>query len=124
LKKRLLVVDDEEDITDSLKLGLERHGFTVDVYNDPREAIAAFKPKKYDLVLLDIRMPVLSGFQVYRELSKLDRSVKVCFLTAFEVYEDEFKRLFPGLEVQRFIKKPISISDLSALLTEMTGPSV
>jgi DNA-binding response OmpR family regulator len=110
--KKILVVDDEPDITASIKSGLERKGFEVHTYNDPLKALGAFKPDTYDLMLIDIRMPKMNGFELYREIKKKNDKVKICFFTAFEVYYDEFRRMFPNLEVKCFIRKPITISDL------------
>lgn len=113
LKKRILVVDDEADIAFIIKKGLEKEGFAVDTEQDPKKALANFKPGLYDLLLLDIRMPGMSGFELYREIRKIDPKVKVCFITAFEMYFDEFKRVFPKIHVSCFIHKPITISQLA-----------
>jgi DNA-binding response OmpR family regulator len=110
--RRLAVVDDEPDITTVLKRGLEHHGFAVDVFNDPQVALANFRPNNYDLMIIDIRMPKINGFDLYRELKKRDGSIKVCFLTAFEIYYEEFRKMFPTIDVKAFIRKPISISSL------------
>jgi DNA-binding response OmpR family regulator len=110
--KRIAVVDDEPDITTVLKKGLEHHGFAVDIFNDPQAALDSFKPRQYDLMIIDIRMPKLNGFDLYRELKKRDESVKVCFLTAFEIYYEEFRKMFPTVDVRAFIRKPVSISNL------------
>ena len=110
--KRIAVVDDEPDITNVLKKGLERHGFTVDTFNDPRAAIASFQPMYYDLMVIDIRMPRINGFDLYRQLKKRDTGVKVCFLTAFQIYYEEFRKMFPTIDVKAFIIKPVSISNL------------
>ncbi len=63
-------------------------------------------------MIIDIRMPKLNGFDLYRELKKKDGSVKVCFLTAFEIYYEEFRKLFPTIDVRAFIRKPVGISSL------------
>jgi DNA-binding response OmpR family regulator len=110
--KRIAVVDDEVDITAVLKKGLEHHGFAVDIFNDPQAALASFQPGVYDLMIIDIRMPKLNGFDLYRELRKKDGGVKVCFLTAFEIYYEEFRKMFPTVDVRAFIRKPVSISSL------------
>ncbi|HXG07881.1 MAG TPA: response regulator [Nitrososphaera sp.] len=114
--KKVAVVDDELDITTVLKRGLEHHGFSVDVFNDPYAALVSFKLGYYDLMIIDIRMPKLNGFDLYRELKKKDPNVKVCFLTAFEIYYDEFRKMFPNIDVRAFIRKPISISSLVSQL--------
>lgn len=110
--KRILLVDDEPDVTTTLKMGLEGTGYKVDAFNDPAEALSKFKVGVYDLLLLDIKMPKMNGFQLYEELEKLDRSAKVCFITAFEVYYRSLRELFPQIEIDCFIKKPIETEEL------------
>ena len=115
-RKRLLIVDDEPDITSVLRRGLEQYGFAVDTFNDAVETLSHFKVGYYDLLLLDISMPKMNGFELYNEMAKIDNKVKVCFMTAFEMYRDEFKRLFPKLSLNCFANKPISIKTLANLL--------
>jgi len=113
MKKRILIVDDEAGITTSLKLGLKRKGYQVDTYNDPLVALSNFRSDAYDLVVIDIRMPQMSGFELCREIRKIDESVKVCFFTAFEIYREEFHMIFPELSVDCFLRKPMSIAEFS-----------
>jgi two-component system, OmpR family, response regulator ChvI len=101
-KKRILIVDDEPDITLSLGIGLEQYGFEVQVFNDAKEALSNFTANYYDLLLFDINMPKMNGFELYKEIEKLDNKVRVCFMTAFELYLDEFKRLFPKFSLSCF----------------------
>jgi DNA-binding response OmpR family regulator len=110
--KKIAIVDDEPDITAVLKKGLEQNGFAVDTFNDPRVALSNFKPQFYDLMIIDIRMPHINGFDLYRELKKKDRSVRVCFLTAFEIYYEEFRKMFPNIDVRAFVRKPVGIAAL------------
>jgi DNA-binding response OmpR family regulator len=110
--RNIAIVDDEPDITTVLKKGLEQQGFAVDAFNDPSFALAEFKPDQYDLVIIDIRMPRINGFDLYRELKKKQGNLKVCFLTAFEIYYEEFRKMFPSIDVRAFIRKPVSISAL------------
>ena len=117
-KYRILVVDDERDIASVIKKGLEAQGFQVDAFLSPDEALNHFKAGKYDLLLLDIRMPTMNGFQLYRELKKIDEKAKICFITAFEIYYDEFKKMFPKIRVNCFVRKPVSIEALSRLIRE------
>jgi two-component system, OmpR family, response regulator ChvI len=119
---RILLVDDEPDVTISIKLGLETQekGFVVDISNDPIEALANFKAESYDLLLLDIKMPQMNGFELYEKIRKIDNKVKVCFITAFEVYYGSLRELFPTVNVECYIKKPIAIPDLvGRLKTEL-----
>ena len=110
--RRIAIVDDEPDITAVLKKGLEQNGFSVDAFNDPRVALSNFKPEYYDLMIIDIRMPHINGFDLYRELKKKDSSVRVCFLTAFEIYYEEFRKMFPNVDVRAFVRKPVGIAAL------------
>jgi two-component system, OmpR family, response regulator ChvI len=112
-KPRILIVDDDPDITYSFKIGLEQHGFDVETFNNPILAISDYVSGSYDLLLLDIRMPLMDGFELYKEIRKKDEKVKVCFITAYEISEDGFKRSFPEMVLKHFIKKPISIPDLA-----------
>ena len=116
---RVLIVDDEVDITDALKAGLERRGFKVDTFNDPIQALANFKPSLYDISILDIRMPKMNGFELYREMRKVDGRASVCFLTAFDVHKEEFEKMFPDVKVKAFLKKPITIDSLVTNLNEL-----
>ena len=119
MEPRVLIVDDEVDITDALKAGLERRGFKVDTFNDPVEALADFKPSVYDISILDIRMPKMNGFELYREMRKVDGRASVCFLTAFDVHKEEFEKMFPDVKVKAFLKKPITIDSLVSNLKEL-----
>lgn len=110
--RKLAIVDDEQDITTVLKRGLEQNGFAVDAYNDPQAALNSFKPDYYDLMIIDIRMPKINGFDLYREVRRKDANVKVCFLTAFEIYYEEFRKMFPTIDVKAFVRKPVGISTL------------
>ena len=111
---RILVVDDEEDITLVVKKALESNGFTADAFSDPRSALKNFRPGLYDLVLTDIKMPQMDGFELYREIRRMDGAVKVCFLTAFEMYQEELE----ATGVKCFIKKPVSIGYLLEIVRD------
>lgn len=110
--KRILIVDDDPDITLTFKLGLEKKGFVVTVFNDPLKALSKFTGNQYDFVLLDVRMPKMNGFELYREIEKIDDNLKVCYITAFVVYYESLKEIFPTTKVCCFIKKPIEIDKL------------
>jgi DNA-binding response OmpR family regulator len=112
-KKRILVVDDEPDLTRLCSLALEYHGFEVDTFNDSEKALSNFKPDYYDLVILDIKMPKMDGFELHDELKKKDNNAKVCFLTASELYYEKFrKREYHALDKNLFIRKPIDNEEL------------
>lgn len=116
---KIAIVDDEPDITTVLKKGLEQYGFVVEAFNDPEVALSNFKPDYYDLMIIDIRMPKIDGFELYRELRKRDSKVKVCFLTAFEIYYEEFRKMFPNIDVRSFVRKPVAISSLVKQINAM-----
>jgi DNA-binding response OmpR family regulator len=117
---RILVVDDEPDLTQVSTLALEYHGFKVDSFNDPQEALSKYKPGLYDLVILDIKMPKMDGFELYYEIKKKDNNANVCFLTASELYYEEFrKKEYYALDRNRFIRKPIENEELVKQITKM-----
>ena len=117
---RILVVDDEPDLTKVSTLALEYHGFKVDTFNDPEEALSKFKPGSYDLIILDIKMPKMDGFELYHEIKKKDNNAKVCFLTASELYYEEFRNEeYRALDRNLFIRKPIDNEDLVKQINKM-----
>jgi two-component system response regulator ChvI len=122
-KKRILLVDDERDITIAFRMGLESNGFIVDTFNDPQGALSNFKAGLYDLLLIDIKMPKMNGFELYQEIEKIDNRVKVCFITAFEVYYKSLRELFPTTNVDCFIKKPITTDELVERISTELGAS-
>ena len=121
LLKKVLVVDDETDIAEVVKQGLELQGIQVDAFNDPQKALEHFRPDTYDVVVLDVRMPRMNGFQLYREIMKRDDSTKVLFITAFEESPEEFRKAFPELDTHRFMKKPFTISKLKDRIMQGIG---
>jgi DNA-binding response OmpR family regulator len=111
-KRRIMVVDDERDISMLFKSGLERNGFSVESFNDPELALSRFKPCYYDIVLLDIRMPKMNGFELCNEIRKQDSKVKVFFVFTFEIPEEEIRRYLPELDEKCILKKPVLMRNL------------
>jgi CheY-like chemotaxis protein len=113
-KKRIMLVEDEDDIILLFKMILESDvGLKVDSFTDPFSALNNFKLGLYDLILIDIALPKMNGFELYKKIRKLDNKVKICFLTAGEMYYEEVrKQVFPELEANCFIRKPITNEDL------------
>jgi len=113
-KRRILVVDDEPDMTLLFKMALESDdSFTVSTFNDPLIALSNFKAGLYDLIILDIKMPKMDGFDLYQEIKKIDSQVRICFLTASEMYYEEFrKEAYYTLDRDMFLRKPIENEDL------------
>jgi two-component system, OmpR family, response regulator ChvI len=118
---KILIVDDEPDITLTLGKGLEQGGYEVDIFNDPLEALSNFRPDTYQLSILDIKMPNMTGFELYRKIRDIDSKAKVCFVTAFETYYEKFKQeFFPLEEIKGFIRKPVEIEDLIKFVDQVT----
>ena len=112
-KKRVLLVDDEPDITEFCSIALEYHGFKVDTFNDSIKALSNYKSDYYDLVILDIKMPKMDRFQLYNEIKEKDHKAKFCFLTASELYYEEFRNeQYRILDRNLFIQKPIANEEL------------
>ena len=119
---RILVVDDEPDVNLTLKISLEDKGFKVDTFDDPLLALENFKAGVYGLLILDIKMPEMNGFELYREIKKIDDKVKVCFLTALTElhdYEAFRKEVFPKVGERYFIQKPIENEEMIKRVNEM-----
>jgi CheY-like chemotaxis protein len=121
ISKRILIVDDEPDVAMTLKLGLESSNdddkkiikFDVTSYTDPAEALSDFKPNFYHLLLVDITMPIMNGFEVCEKILLLDINVKVCFMTAGEINQEAIRELYPLRTIGGcFIKKPVEIDHL------------
>ena len=104
---RILLVDDESDITLSISIGLEDGGFEVHTFNSPLKALSNFKSGLYTLAILDVKMPEMNGIDLCKEIRKIDGNVRICFLTAFDSRYEEFRRYSDC-----FIRKPITIEDL------------
>ena len=113
MKKKILLVEDEQDLSVVFNMVLEDGGYEVDCFTDPLLALKNFESGFYDLVILDIKMPEMDGFELHRKLKKIDNAVKICFLTASEMYYEEFrKEEFCGLDKDLFLRKPIKNEDL------------
>jgi DNA-binding NtrC family response regulator len=112
--KNILFIDDEKDVTLTIKIILEETGlFHVDIFNDPDLTLKRFKPNFYALAIIDIMMPKMGGFELYEHLKKIDPNLRVCFLTASEMYHQEVREVeHCALNEDLFLQKPISNKDL------------
>ena len=122
MNKRVLLVDDEPDLNLTLKITLEENGFKVDSFTDPLSALENFKEQDgmYELLILDIKMPQMDGFELYRQIKKIDDKVKVCFLTTGEMdYEKFTKELFPALDKNCYNQKPMENETLIKRLNKI-----
>ncbi len=121
-RKKILIVDDEADVTFTIKVILTSNGYQVDAFEDAEEALAQFRKEAYFLVFLDIKMPKMNGFDLYQKLREIDKDIKVCFLTAlgeFDEYYKQYKKedLAPVWGIRHIVRKPI---DNSKLLEEVS----
>ena len=108
-----MIVDDEQEIARLFAITLQDNGFVADVFNEPLSALSNYKAGLYDLLLLDIKMPTMNGFELYQKIRDIDEKAQACFITAHEEFINDFRRLFPCLEeVDRFVTKPIEMHNL------------
>ena len=131
LLKRILIVDDEPDVILTFKVGLETYHygnhddndktrFEAYTYNDPLEALSEFKPHFYDLMLVDVYMPKMNGFQLSEKILELDSNVRICFMSAAEINIEALREVYPKLGFGCFMIKPLTIEYLvKRLLAEL-----
>jgi CheY-like chemotaxis protein len=118
--KRILIVDDEADLTITFKAGIEDNNkndiaskrIEVHTSNDPVAALSEFKPNYYDLLLVDINMPHINGFELCEKILAIDINVKVCFMSSVEINREGLREIYPALSLGCFIRKPVSIDYL------------
>jgi CheY-like chemotaxis protein len=125
----ILLIDDELDITLTIKGILEDAGFKVDSYNDPLLVLNNYKANFYDLIILDILMPKMNGFELYVKIREKDPKVKFCFLTASEFYYEKFRKKYSSelvklLDKEFFIQKPIKNEDLIKYVTTIINKKI
>jgi DNA-binding NtrC family response regulator len=120
---KLLVVDDDFDIVQALRLGLLKNRFLVNAFTNPEEALQSFQSnsESYCLMLSDIRMPGLSGIQLARKVKEVNPAVKTVLMTSFEIRDREFSKVFPSMHVDGFVQKPIGIGDLTNKILSIIG---
>ena len=111
--KRILVIDDDPDIVFTIRVGLESDP-TMQVFgfDNPVTALVEFKPNFYELLLIDVNMPLLDGFQLAQNLVRMDLNVRVCFMTSGEINMDAAREVHPLKSIGCFIKKPITAEEL------------
>jgi DNA-binding response OmpR family regulator len=120
IKKKILIVDDEPDITLIFTIVLEADNFIVKTYNDPLLALSNYKQGYFDLVLIDLKMPGMNGFELYKSIRKIDNKTKIGFLTASEQYHEQFRDgEFSKLDKDLFIQKPIENEELIKKINNM-----
>lgn len=120
---KVMVVDDEKDILRIIKRDLElTKEFQVEVFLNGTDALESFKKHEkdyYDVIITDIRMPRMNGFELYRNIKEMNPDTKIAFITAFEINKDEFTKVLPSIDVKDFINKPIDMDDLISKIKSM-----
>jgi DNA-binding response OmpR family regulator len=111
-RKKILFVDDDPDTTWISKTSLECNGFEVQAFESPMSVLENFKPGSYDLLLIDIKMREMDGFELYDRLRNMDNNINVCFLTAAQEYYNKYKERYSWLQKECFITKPITLENL------------
>jgi DNA-binding response OmpR family regulator len=109
--KNILIVDDDEDLTNLYETFLKYDGYKVDAFTDPIDALYSFRKNVYDLVLLDLKMPKMNGMILYQKLKNIDPDLLFCVITANREYIEHLKKNNPDIE-KFVIYKPIHLSEL------------
>jgi len=117
----LLVVDDDYDIASLIMISLEKIGLSVSSFTDPLLALEEFskKPSVYELVISDIRMPGMNGYEFVKQVKKMNQKVNVILMTAFEIEDKEFHSILPSIKVNGFLQKPFSIAELNDIIRKI-----
>ena len=118
--KRILIVDDNADVTITFKAGIEESNNNndankrIEVYtsNNPVVALSEFKPNFYDLLLVDINMPHMNGFELSEKILVIDINVKICFMSSGEINREALREIYPTRQEGCFIRKPVTIDYL------------
>lgn len=116
--KIILIVDDEPDITYTLKLALENSSekYRIHTYNNPISLLSEFKPNYYDLLLVDINMPFMNGFELCKKILELDLNIRICFMSTGEINLNALRDVYPTKSMGCFIKKPLKVKNLIKLV--------
>ncbi len=118
----ILVLDDEPDITFLVETALKRNGYNVFGFTDPFLALEHFKlnSKNYGLVISDVRMPAMNGFEFITNIRQLSPEIKAVIMTAFDVNDDsEYAIHFKAQKINGFIQKPISLQKLNEIINQI-----
>ena len=119
--KSILVVDDEHDIVNLIKQSLQINGLKVSAFTDPVMALEDFKVncKTCSLILSDIRMPGINGYEFIKKAKEIDKQVKVVLMSAFEINDKEFHNLLSDVKIDAFLQKPFSIQKVNEVIEKI-----
>jgi response regulator RpfG family c-di-GMP phosphodiesterase len=116
-----MIVDDEIDHIVCFRTALELHGYHIDAFTDPEEALTHFSPEIHDVVIADVKMPKITGFEFARKIHSIDKDTKIILMTAFHITKQEFDKVMPSTRVDALIKKPIGMTKLLDHLDALSG---
>ncbi|MFL6425816.1 MAG: response regulator [Nitrososphaeraceae archaeon] len=121
-KKYILAVDDDSDIVTLIEQALQRHKFKVSAFTDPAMALEDFKVncKDCSLILSDIRMPGMNGYEFVRKIKEIDKQVKVILMSAFEINVNEFHNLLPDIKIDAFLQKPFHMQRIKDTIDKIS----
>ena len=119
--KYILAVDDDSDIVTMVEKGLQIHGFKVSAFTDPARALEQFKVncKHYTMILSDIRMPGMNGYELIKKAKEIHKQVKIVLMSAFEINDKEFHNILPDIKVDAFLQKPFHIQQLNEVVEKI-----
>jgi two-component system phosphate regulon response regulator PhoB/two-component system alkaline phosphatase synthesis response regulator PhoP len=114
--KKIMVIDDDNNNTNNLiKFFLQKEGYNVDSFIDSIEALDSFEKDKYDLVLLDSKIPNLKEDSLYQKFKEVDNKVSICFTNADIESVEEIKKQAPEMDNNKIISESISLDDQTKL---------
>jgi len=114
---RILLVEDEENIRDTIKLNLELEEYEVETAKDGKEALRKFKEQHFDLLILDVMLPEIDGFQICEQVRLTNLEVPIIFLTAKDTAIDKVNGLKKGAD--DYITKPFILEELLLRVTNL-----
>src|SRR5262249_878067 len=122
----IMVVDDDFDIVSLIKLSFQRRSFNVYGFTEQRLGLEHFNLNApgYILVISDMRMPQMNGFEFIKKIKEIKPEIKVFLMTAFEINDIEFRRLLPSTKIDEFIQKPVSMNQLTALVKKHVSTGI
>lgn len=119
-KSLIMVVEDEEDALSIFSGFLTKEGYSVHAFSSPVIAFEHFRysPQEFSLILTDVRMPGMTGFQLARKVKELNPNVKVVLTSSFEINMPEFEKVLPNSPADGFLDKPVAMTKLIELVNK------
>ena len=115
-KSKILIIDDDKDIINLFSIFLEYNGYSVDAYTNPVEAFHNFRKNSHDLIILDLKMPMMDGMTLYHKIKEIDDKVIICFTTADINYIKQLQKGIIDIE-EIVLYKPVLLKASKIRLT-------